>query len=39
VDSQEQFNFYGVIIDASYPYKTNQGKYICTAKVIDPTLY
>lgn len=32
-------NFFGVIIDAAFPYKTAQGKYICTVKVVDHTLH
>lgn len=34
----DNINFYGVIVDATLPYKT-QSKYVCTLKVIDPTLY
>jgi hypothetical protein len=30
-------NFYGVITDATFPYKKNE-LYICSLKVIDPTL-
>ena len=37
IDSPEPLNFYGVIIDASYPYKS-QTKCICTLKVVDHTL-
>ncbi|CDW75388.1 alpha telomere binding protein [Stylonychia lemnae] len=38
-DSQDQYNFFGVIIDAAYPYKTSNGKYICTIKVVDQTIH
>jgi hypothetical protein len=31
-------HFYGVIIDATFPYKVKQDRYICVLKVIDPTL-
>lgn len=31
-------NFYGVIIDATFPYKINSNRFICSLKVIDPTL-
>ena len=36
-DSYQPFNFHGVIIDANYPYEKNT-YYICSLKVIDPTL-
>jgi len=37
--SGEQNNhFYGVIIDATFPYKVKQDRFICVLKVIDPTL-
>jgi len=32
---QDQVNIYGVVVDASLPYKTNNNKYVCTIKVID----
>lgn len=35
--SGEAQNFYGVIIDATFPYKTNKDKYICSLKVVDPS--
>mmetsp|Transcript_34681 Transcript_34681/g.53152 ORF Transcript_34681/g.53152 Transcript_34681/m.53152 type:complete len:466 (-) Transcript_34681:33-1430(-) len=31
-------HFYGVIIDATFPYKVKQNRFICVLKVIDPTL-
>ena len=31
----DHYNFFGVIIDAAYPYKNQQGKFICTVKVVD----
>jgi len=34
IDSEDCFNFYGVIIDAGYPYK-HKGRFLCTLKVID----
>ena len=34
----DQVNFYGVIIDASYPYKS-PNKFICTLKVIDASMH
>ena len=30
---------YGVVIDATFPYKTNQDRYICSLKIVDPSLY
>ena len=37
--SNDHYNFYGVIIDAGFPYRTAQGKFICTLKVVDHTLH
>ncbi len=40
LDAQnDHYNFFGIIIDAGFPYRTNQGKYICTLKVVDHTLH
>lgn len=36
--SDNNNHFYGVIIDATFPYKVKQDRYICVLKVIDPTL-
>lgn len=30
---------YGVVVDASFPYKTSSDKYVCTLKIVDPTLH
>ena len=38
MDNSECFNFYGVIIDATYPYKS-QSKYLCGLRVVDPTAH
>jgi len=35
---QDQVNFYGVVVDASYPYKT-PNKFISTLKVIDNSMH
>lgn len=35
VDTQ---NVYGVIIDATFPYKSNQNLYVCSLKIADPSL-
>lgn len=32
-------NVYGVIIDATFPYKVNQQLYVCSLKIIDPSLH
>lgn len=36
--SQPQ-HFYAVVIDATFPYKTNEERYICSLKIVDPSLY
>jgi len=36
--SADPVNFYGVITDATFPYKINSKRFICSIKVIDPTL-
>ena len=36
--SSEPCHIYGVIVDANFPYKVNSERYICTLKIIDPTL-
>jgi hypothetical protein len=38
VTSSDTHHIYGVIIDASFPYKSNTDKYVCSLKVIDPSL-
>lgn len=35
VDTQ---NVYGVIIDATFPYKQNPNLYVCSLKIVDPSL-
>lgn len=37
--SNEAQHFYAVVIDATFPYKTNQERYICSLKIVDPSLY
>jgi len=32
-------NFFGVIIDATFPYKVNSERFICSLKVVDPSLF
>jgi hypothetical protein len=36
--SSEPCHFYGVIVDATFPYKVHADRFICSLKVIDPTL-
>jgi hypothetical protein len=38
LSSAEEQHVYGVIIDSSFPYKTNSSKYVCSLKIVDPTL-
>jgi len=33
--NQDQVNIYGIVVDASLPYKTSNNKYVCTIKIID----
>lgn len=37
--SSEPQNVYGVIVDATFPHKVNQEKYVTSLKIIDPTLH
>jgi hypothetical protein len=37
--SAEPQHFYAAVIDATFPYKTNQDRYICSLKIVDPSLY
>jgi len=36
--SPDLCHFYGVIVDATFPYKVHADRFICSLKVIDPTL-
>lgn len=36
--SNEPQHFYATIIDATFPYKTNKDRYICSMKICDPSL-
>ena len=38
VTSSDTHHVYGVIVDATFPYKTNSEKFICSLKIVDPTL-
>ncbi len=37
--SGESCNFYAVIVDATFPYKTNKERYICSMKIADPSIH
>jgi hypothetical protein len=37
--SNDNHNVYGVVIDATFPYKINQERYVCSLKIIDPSLH
>jgi hypothetical protein len=39
VENDDWVQFYGVIIDATFPYKCDENKYICNLKVIDPSMH
>jgi hypothetical protein len=36
--STDTFNFYAVVTDATFPYKVSADRYICSMRVIDPSL-
>lgn len=38
LSSADEQHVYGVIIDATFPYKTNVNKYVCSLKIVDPSL-
>lgn len=38
VTSSDTHHVYGVIVDATFPYKTNNDKFICSLKIVDPSL-
>lgn len=37
--ASESHNVYGIIIDATFPHKVSADKYVCSLKIIDPTLH
>jgi len=39
VTSSDTHHVYGVIVDATFPYKVNKDKYVCSVKVIDNSLH
>ena len=36
--SSDPQHVYGVIVDATFPYKVNQERYVCSLKIVDPSL-
>jgi len=38
-ENEDLVQFYAVIIDATFPYKVDDNKYMCNLKVIDPSKY
>lgn len=37
--ASDAHNVYGIIIDATFPHKVSADKYVCSLKIIDPTLH
>ena len=37
LSSADPVNFYGVITDATFPYKVTSNRFICSLRVVDPT--
>jgi hypothetical protein len=37
--SSSECHFYGVIVDATFPYKVNADRFICSLKVVDPSCH
>lgn len=38
LSSADEQHVYGVIIDATFPYKANQNRYVCSLKIVDQSL-
>lgn len=36
--SSSTFNVYSIIVDATFPYRVSQDRFICSLRVIDPSL-
>lgn len=36
--SADTFSFFAVVTDATFPYRVSADRYICSLKVIDPSL-
>ena len=39
LSSSSECHFYGVIVDATFPYKVNSDRFICSLKVVDPSCH
>ena len=37
--ASDSHNVYGIIIDSTFPHKVSADKYVCSLKIIDPTLH
>jgi len=37
--ASEDHNVYGIIIDATFPYKVSADRYVCSLKIVDPSLH
>jgi len=37
--ASDSHNVYGIIIDATFPHKVSADKYVCSLKIVDPTLH
>jgi hypothetical protein len=37
--ASDAHNVYGIIIDATFPHKVSADKYVCSLKIVDPTLH
>lgn len=37
--ASDTHNVYGIIIDATFPHKVSADKYVCSLKIVDPTLH
>lgn len=37
--TNETHNVFGVVLDATFPYKNTGDKYICSMKIVDPSLH
>lgn len=37
--ASDSHNVYGIIIDAAFPHKVSEDKYVCSLKIVDPSLH
>ncbi len=38
MEHEDQVSFFGTVIDACFPYKIDNGRYMCNLKVVDKSL-